>query len=108
MDRAVRFQFRERANVGHDITRCRDSKIIATQFTLRSDLIGNPPYGRMIEERSLGNTLENVHQVVEPSDVRQFMDEQYLHLRGRKTGQRSDWYENHRTHPANYRWDFDH
>jgi hypothetical protein len=54
----------------------------------------------MVKEQALGHPLQNVHQVVVPPDMRQFVRQQRLYLLGCEPRQHAQRGENHGAKPA--------
>ena len=81
-----------------------NSEIVATMLSLQSHLLGNPPDGWMVEEQSLDGCLQQVHQIVVPADVSQFVSQNGFELLRRKPCQSAGRQKNHRPKPSNHCW----
>jgi len=74
------FQSSQRCDVLVRIATHRHHQVVTTVFTLRADDAGDPPHCRMVEEEALDYRLQQVHQVVAASDVRQFVQQDRIDL----------------------------
>lgn len=77
-------------------------EVVAAVLTLDANLVGDPPYGRVIESEYLDDALEHVDEIVVAADVCQLMCEEGFQLLRRKSDYGAGWEEYNRAKPADY------
>ena len=87
---AVPLQVSQRAYVFQAVAAYRDRGIVAAVLALHANPLVHPPDRGVIEQHRFREYLEQVHEVIQPLDVRQFMRDDRLDLRIRKPCQRRD------------------
>src|SRR3569833_1867816 len=85
----LRFETRESEYVHKRIAVEGDRDIVAAVCTLQADMPRNPPDAGVVEERCLGDALQDVDQVIMTADVGQFMREQSFDVFARHAGTRA-------------------
>ena len=80
-----------------------NSKIVAAMLSFETHLLRNPPDGWMVEEQSFDGCLQQVHKIVVPPDVSQFVSQNGFELLRRKPCQSAGRQKNYRPKPSNYR-----
>ena len=92
--RAVLLQRRQRRGVFMRVTRRSHYAIVAAILAFGANHGGDPPHGGVVEDQALDEDLEQVNEIVVAADVRQFVEKQRFHLRGRKPGEQSYRHQN--------------
>lgn len=76
------FKLNQRGCVRGSIAAPADHRIVTTVFALAADNASHPPRGRMIKQQAFQDSLAHVHQIVCPDHMREFMQQDRLHLIG--------------------------
>ena len=101
--RPSRFQLGQGAGVSEDVARRGHGQIVAAMLAFDADLAGEPPYGGMVEEQTLGDALQQVDQVIVTADMRQLVRQQRLHVIWRKAGEQAERRQDDGTEPSDHR-----
>jgi len=78
----------------------RHYQIVTTVFTFGADHAGNPPDGGVIERQAFHENLQQIHQIIVPPDMRQFVQQDGFHLVGAQTCEQPHRYQDHGTKMA--------
>ncbi len=102
------FEVGKRLRVSIRIAAQADREIVAAVLALDPDAVRQPPDGRMVEEQSLDERLQQIDHVVVAADVRELVREDCFELIRRHPGQGAARNEHDRTQPPNDGWHFHH
>ena len=101
------FDGRQRCGVGQAVATDLHGQIIAAVLAFAPHLTGKPPDGRMVEQQSLDDDLQEIDQVIVAADMGQFVGEDCFELCRRKTREDGCGNKDYRTQPSQYERSFD-